>query len=136
LRPIAEGRSPDSLQIARGPAAITLVISENADPPAGCTFWLDVLKSSDDAAAGDLCRVTVLESFTIQERAVRTRACVRLGTLRIPGNGTTRTVPPGSQIELRVRLDESRALHAVGWIPFLGRELDAVFDPHVRSGVR
>jgi molecular chaperone DnaK len=128
LRPIAEGDSPHSLQIARGPDAVTLVISENADPPVECTFWLDVLKPDD----ADLCRVTVLESFAIQGKNV----CIQKGILRVPANDATRTVPPGSEVELRVLLDESRTLHAVAWVPFLGREVDTVFDPHVRSGVR
>ncbi|MBK8251858.1 MAG: Hsp70 family protein [Polyangiaceae bacterium] len=68
----------------------------------------------------------ILKIPIVQGELSRAHLCRLVGTLEIPGNGITATLPAGSQIELTLELDRGGHLSARAFIPALSQVFEKV----------
>jgi len=85
----------------------------------------DHMKTTVDVRAGrsqELIRVPVVEGEN--KRADRNEI---VGALEVKGDKFKRDVPAGSEIEVKIAVDESQRYHVKGYIPLLDEEFEATF---------
>ncbi|MBV9489341.1 MAG: Hsp70 family protein [Verrucomicrobia bacterium] len=69
---------------------------------------------------GDVCKIPVVEGEN--DRADRNR---HVGSLEIRGENIRRDLPIGSDVEVSLRIDESRIITVTAWVPLLDEEFVA-----------
>lgn len=85
----------------------------------------NILRTAKNLHRGDtqVLRVSIVEGES--ERADRNQL---LGSLEINSDGNDRDLPIGSELEILVKVSESRVLTAQVYIPILDKEYEVVFD--------
>jgi molecular chaperone DnaK len=124
-----ENRLANSLRVAVKGGGTELLIRPGEELPAEGTDTFTTTKTLRRGSKDDVLRVAILESVTtsLGKEDDRANGCLHVGTLRILGSDVTSDVPAGSEIEVRVYVDESRAIKAKAYLPGIDQEFEAVF---------
>jgi len=126
-----ENRLANSLRVAlRGNQTRTL-IEPGAELPANGKSEFTTAKALRRGSKEDVLRVPVLESVTslLGKEGQVASGCLHVGTLRIQGGDqrVTMDIPAGSDIEVKLSVDESRNIRAVAYVPLLDQEFETTF---------
>jgi hypothetical protein len=126
-----ENRLANSLRVAVKGGQTELLIKPGAELPAEGEGDFATTKALRRGSKDDVLKVAILESVTnpLGKEDDRAAGCLHVGTLRIVGSDSrvTADVPIGSEVQVRIKVDESRAIAATAYIPLLDQEFETVF---------
>jgi len=124
-----ENRLANSLRVAVKGNATKTLIEPGAELPASGAETFATTKALRKGTRDDVLRVAVLESVTnlLGKEGELANGCLHVGTLRILGKEVAMDVPAGSEIEVKLSVDESRNIRAVAYIPLLDQEFQTNF---------
>lgn len=126
-----ENRLANSLRVALKGKQTRLLIAPGAELPAEGDGTFVTTKALRRGSSEDVLRIAVLESVThlLGKEDDWAEGCLHVGTLKILGSDkrVTSDVPAGSEIEVHLKVDESRVITAVAYIPLLDEHFDAIF---------
>lgn len=91
--------------------------------PLKATHDFKTVHALKQGQSGEVLRIPVIEGE--DEAADRNRL---VGVLTITGSNIRRDLPAGTEVEVTLRMDESRVLTAVAYVPLLDEEFSAKFD--------
>jgi molecular chaperone DnaK len=127
-----ENRLANSLRVAVKGGRTELLIQPGAELPAEGEGDFATAKALRRGSKDDVLQIPVLESITnpMGKEDDRAAGCVHVGTLRIVGSDerVTSDVPEGSEVQVRLIVDNSRAIKAVAYIPLLDQEFVTIFQ--------
>ncbi|HEY3840462.1 MAG TPA: Hsp70 family protein, partial [Bryobacteraceae bacterium] len=126
-----ENRLANSLRVAIKGNQTHLLIEPGAELPAEGKGEFETVKILRRGTKEDVLNIPVLESITngLGQEDSLASSCLHVGTLQILGSDArvTSDVPVGSEIEVRLKVDESRAIVATAYIPLLDEGFAATF---------
>ncbi len=126
-----ENRLANSLRVAVKGGLTELLIAPGAELPADGEEEFITAKALRRGSKDDVLSIPVLESITnaLGKEDAHVDGCVHVGTLQILGSDkkVTSDVPAGSQVQVRLSVDNSREIRAVAYIPLLDADFETKF---------
>jgi DnaJ-domain-containing protein 1 len=124
-------RLANSLRVAVKGNQTEELVKQGAELPAAGESRFLTTKALRRGTGGDVINIAVLESVShlLGKEDRLASGCLHVGTLRILGSDerVTADLPVGSEVEVRLKVDESRAITAVAYVPLLDEQFETVF---------
>lgn len=124
-------RLANSLRVAIKGNQTAELVKPGAELPASGESEFLTTKALRRGRGGDVINIAVLESVShlLGKEDRLASGCLHVGTLRILGSDerVTADLPVGSEIEVRLKVDESRAITAVAYVPLLDEQFETIF---------
>ena len=129
--PVVENRLASSLRVAIKGGGTKVLIEQGAELPAEGLDDFVTTKPLRRGTTDDVLRVPVLESIAnlLGHEDDAAGSCLHVGTLRIHGSDhrITMDVPEGSDIQVALKVDDSRNIKALASIILLNADFEATF---------
>jgi molecular chaperone DnaK len=131
--PEGKGRVASSVRVAVKGNQTVVLIKKGADLPAPGRGQFITAKTLIKGSKEDILRIPILETVTHLLGAEDEHAdCnVHVGSVIINGSDerVTRDIPPGSNVDLTIEMNESREISLIAYIPLLDEEFETTFVP-------
>ena len=129
--PVVANRLANSLRVAIKGGRAEPLIEKGAELPAEASRDFVTTKALRKGTTEDVLRIAVLESVTdlLGREDEDAGSCLHVGTLRIAGSDhrVTMDIPEGADINVTVKVDESRRITVIASLEMLGQDFETAF---------
>jgi molecular chaperone DnaK len=124
-------RLANSLRVSLRDDSTFVILAKGKELPTKGVQEFVTAKELKRGSTEDLLKIPIVEGVALPDgtEAEKAKHCIHVGTLTIAGNDEqlTKDLPAGSPIEVTIKVNQSREVTAIAFVPWLDAEFEATF---------